>query len=195
MKKGYLLGLFLGCLLVSSLVSDEITDAIDKGLIFYKQGEYSNALESLSYANQLIRQKKGDSLESILPQPFSGWGADKPSSTVASDDLLGGGISVERHYYKDESNVDIIFLSDTPLMQSILMLLSNPVFATSEGSEIQTISSQQAIVNYDEKDRSGDVNIVVADKYLVQINGLGISKQILIDYTEAIDFAKLKALK
>ena len=40
------------------LYADDVTESINDALEQYKEGEFSNAIESLEYATQVIRQKK-----------------------------------------------------------------------------------------------------------------------------------------
>jgi len=53
------------------------------------------------------------------------------------------------------------------------------------------IKGQRAIINYDEKARSGEINIVVANRFMVTIKGNQVEKKTLIAYAEAIDFVML----
>ncbi|MBN1327162.1 MAG: hypothetical protein JW996_04365 [Candidatus Cloacimonetes bacterium] len=195
MKRVMLL-IVLGLMFVGSqLIADEISDLIEAGLKNYKDGDYSQAIENLSYANQLIKQKKGENLEVLLPAPLSGWEADDATSSAAADALFGGGITVSRDYYKEDSNINITIMSDSPMMQSMMMIMSNPMFATSDGGKIETINGQKAIVKFEASGRSGDVNIIVNGKYMITVQGNNITKNDLVDYAKAIDYNKIAALQ
>ena len=182
-------------LLITNLFGDDVTDSIKEGLNYYEKGEYSNAIESLSYANQLIKQKKGSNLEDIFPEPLQGWTADKATSTAAGEALFGGGVSAERYYEKNDSNIQISIFTDSPLMQSMMMMFSNPMLATSDGGKMTKISGHKAIIKYDEGNKSGNIDIVLAAKYLIQISGNRVDQEDLMDYAKAIDFDKLESMK
>ena len=117
------------------------------------------------------------------------------TSTAAGEALFGGGVTAERYYEKGESNIQISIFSDSPLMQSMMMMLSNPMLATSDGGKMIKVSGHKAILNYDDEERSGDIDIVLASKYLIQLSGYMVDKEDLMSYAEAIDFDKLESMK
>jgi len=178
-----------------NVVADDVTDSVEEGLKYYKSGEYSSAIESFSYANQLIKQMKGADLENIFPDPLSGWKAGKATSTATGDAIFGGGVTAERSYEKSSSYVQISIFSDSPLMQSMMMMFTNPMLATSDGGKMIKISGNKAIIKYDDANRSGDIDIVIDSKYLVQITGNDVDRDDLIAYAEAIDFKRLEDMQ
>lgn len=178
-----------------SICADDVTDSIKEGLDYYNQGDYANAMQSLDYASQLIKQKKGTMLEDYLPKPLSGWDADAATSTAASQALLGGGINAEREYHKNNRYLHASIMSDSPIMSSVMMMLTNPMIATSDGGKMEKINGQKALIKYDEESRSGEIQIVVANKYLVQFNGSDLDRDDLINYAKAIDYQKLAQLQ
>jgi len=177
------------------LNADDVIDSINEGLGYYKSGDYSNAVESLSYANQLIKQIKGGQLENCFPEPLSGWKANAATSTAAGEAMFGGGVTAERSYNREDANVQIQFITDSPLMQTVMMMFSNPMFATSDGGKMEKISGQKAIVKYDESSKSGEVQIAFNNKYLITVNGNNVERDILVKYTAAIDFNKMSELQ
>ncbi|MBN1948912.1 MAG: hypothetical protein JW784_04140 [Candidatus Cloacimonetes bacterium] len=190
--------IILACLLSLAglaLEADDVTEAINEGMKYYQQGEYSQAIESLSYANQLIKQKKGGQLEAFLPQPLPGWEADDAVSSAAGEALFGGGVVVERNYYKDDASVHIQIVTDSPLLTSVMMMMSNPMFATSDGGKMEKIGGQKALVKYTESDRSGEVQVVVNNRYLVTVDGYSVSLDNLRNYTAAINFDGIMKLQ
>lgn len=195
MNKLMVAGLFLVLIAFSFPgYADDIEDSINEALQYYKSSEYKDAVESLNYASQLIQQKKGKGLESFLPEPLKGWSAQKASSQAAGAAMFGGGITVERKYTKDSSSISISIITDSPLMQGMMMMFSNPMFAASDGGKLERIGRQKAIVKFDPNSKQGEIKIVVANRYLVLIEGREISKEDMKEYAKAIDFKKLKSL-
>jgi len=188
-------GLFLVLIAFSfSGHADDIEDSITEALQYYKSSEYKDAVESLNYASQLIQQKKGKGLESFLPEPLKGWSAQKASSQAAGAAMFGGGITVERKYTKDSSTISISIITDSPVMQGMMMMFSNPMFAASDGGKLERIGRQKAIVKFTPNSQQGEIKIVVANRYLVQIEGRAVSEEEMKEYAKAIDFKKLKSL-
>ncbi|MDY6954900.1 MAG: hypothetical protein SWE60_25650 [Thermodesulfobacteriota bacterium] len=174
--------------------ADDITSSIDEALQYYRNGQYTDAVESLNYASQLIQQKKGSGLEALLPEPLSGWMAQAPTSQTAGAAVFGGGVSAERRYSKGSSSVTLQIITDSPLMQGVMMMFANPMFASSDGGKLEKIAGQKAIVKYDPTNNNGEIKIVVANRFFVLIEGAGITKDDLKGYAEAIDYKKLASL-
>jgi hypothetical protein len=76
-------------------------------------------------------------------------------------------------------------------MQGMMMMFSNPMLAASDGGKLQKIGRQKAIVKYDAQNKSGDINVVVANRFLVTIEGSNVSEADLKPYAKAINYDKL----
>jgi hypothetical protein len=172
--------------------ADDVTDSIEEALEYYNEGDFVEAASSLDYASQLIRQKRSGSLESYLPEPLAGWSAKGVESQAAGAAYLGGMISAKRVYRKEQSQITIEIFTDSPMLQSMVMMFSNPAYASADGGKLTKINRQKAIIKYKPSDKNGEINIVVAKKYLVTIKGRKVSESDLVDYASAIDYKKLK---
>jgi len=172
--------------------ADEITDSIEEAIEYYKEGNYVEATSSLDYASQLIRQKRSGKLEAFLPEPLAGWSAEDVKSKASGAGYLGGMISAKRKYKKDKSSVTIEIITDSPALQSMVMMFSNPAYASADGGKLTKIKRQKAIIKYHPSKKNGEINIVVAKQYLVSVKGRNINQNDLVDYASAIDYKKLK---
>lgn len=185
--------LLLVTVFTQTLSADDVTDSIDEALEAYKDGEYSEAIESLSYASQVISQKKAQQIGQYLPDPLDGWSLkDKQGS--GGNAVFGGGSASERTYRKGSSSITVSIAADSPAMQSMMMLFTNPMFASSAGGELTKIKRQKAIVTYDGERQKGDIKIVVKKRFFVSIDGNRVSREELMAYAEAIDYKKLSRL-
>jgi len=197
MQNTSLRGLFALCICFSIFISgtvwaDEITDSIKEAVDYYKTGDLVEAANSLDYASQLIRQKRSGELKTLLPGPLAGWSAGDIKSNAAGAGYLGGMISARREYRKDKSFVSIEIITDSPALQSMAMLFSNPAYATADGGKLTKINRQKAIIKYKPSRKDGEINIVVGKQYLVNIKGRKIKEADLVDYASAIDYKKLE---
>ena len=189
------LGLCMGMFSCGPVFADEVTDSITQGLDQYKKGSYTEAMTSLNFAAQKIGQIKADGLKVLIPKPLSGWIADEVVSQAAGTAMFGGGLSAEGHYRKgDKGDVTVKIITDSPLLQSMMMLISNPMFATSSGGKLEKIKNQTSIVKYEAQEKRGDINVVVAGKILVTVEGNEVSRDDLMDYAKAVDYEKIVAL-
>jgi hypothetical protein len=183
---------FLFMTVVSSpVLADDVTDSINEALKQYNNGELADAVQSLDYSAQLIRQKKGGQLEAFLPKPISGWEAENAKSEAMGSAMFGGGITAERSYVKGDSRVNVKIITDSPMMQGMMMMFSNPMMATSDGGKLEKISGEKAIVKYSGDNKDGNINMVVAGRFLVTVEGNDVAREDLIAYAEGIDFKKL----
>ena len=189
-----LITLFIGVsIFISGAVwADEITDSIDEAIEYYKEGDFVEAANSLDYASQLIRQKRSGNLEAFLPEPLAGWSAENVKSKAVGAGYLGGMISANKKYRKDQSSVTIEIITDSPALQSMVMMFSNPAYASADGGKLTKIKRQKAIIKYTPSRKDGEINIVVAKQYLVTIKGQKVEESDLVDYASAIDYKKLK---
>ncbi|MEN8200787.1 MAG: hypothetical protein ABFR63_12025, partial [Thermodesulfobacteriota bacterium] len=171
--------------------ADSVVQTIEKALEEYKQQDFTNAANSLDYASRLIRQKKGEALGKLLPEPLAGWTAGESSSLVTMASLFGGGLTAERTYVKENASVKISIVTDSPLLQSMIMMFSNPIFASSTG-QFELINGHKGIVNY--RNGGGDINIVVNNRFIVTLNGRDVTREELMNYARAIDLNAIAAL-
>ena len=176
---------------MSKAGEDPVMKTIDEAVQHYRDGQFTAAVTSLDYASQMIRQKKGEVLEKLLPEPLAGWSAEHADSKAMGAAMFGGATTAERRYIKNDSSISIKFSTDSPMMQSMLMMFSNPIFAASAG-KIELINGQKAIVDF--KETSGNMNIVIGNNILITIEGNNIKRDDLMAYAGKIDMAKLAKL-
>jgi uncharacterized protein YdeI (BOF family) len=186
---------FLIMFVVSSpVLADDVTDSINDALKQYDSGEFAGAVQSLDYASQLIRQKKSGQLEAFLPVPISGWEAEKATSQAMGSAVFGGGVTAERSYSKGDSHVNVKIITDSPMMQGMMMMFSNPMLATSDGGKIEKINGEKAIVKYNNEDKAGTVTVVIAGRFLITVEGNNVDRKDLTAFTQAIEFKKIAAM-
>jgi len=179
---------------VPAVDADEVTDTIEQAIKAYNEQAYTEAVEDLNYAVQLINQKKSGTLTQHLPEPMEGWTSDEPTSESVGTAMFGGGITARRTYRKGDGSVEISIVSDSPILQGMMMMFSNPMFAASDGGKLERINRQKAIVKYDKKNNSGEINVVVAKRFLVTLQGDDVSLDDLRAYAKMIDYKKLASL-
>lgn len=189
----WFLSIFTAAALISPnyLMADDVMDSINEGIEAYKEGAYKDAVESLNYASQLIQQMKGENLTSYLPEPLEGWTAQTANSQTAGAAMFGGGITADRSYSKGNSQINISIITDSPMMQGMMMMFSNPMFASSDGGKLKKIKRQKAVVKYDANNKSGEIQIMAGDRIMVNVDGSNVSEADLMSYAKALDYKKL----
>ena len=181
----------LATLLLSTTISaDDITDTMEDAMTAYKKGDYVQAKEDLTYVMELLKQKKGETIQGFLPDALDGWTAEKAKSENAGSGMLGGGSTTSRTYTKDKSKIVISVVTDSPLLQGLGSLLGNPMF--NSGGKLKRINREKATIKYNDKQQSGDVTLMLDKRFLVTVKGSKVTEDELIEYTKAIDFKKIK---
>ena len=171
---------------------DDIVAAVEEAMRQYRNKDFVGAVSNLDYAAHLIRQKKTELLKGLLPEPFYGWQAKEAVSQSLGTAVFGGGSTVSRDYFTQTGSVSSIeIVSDSPVLQSIIMMLNNPLFAGASGGNLKTIKRQRAMIKYNDEEHSGEINVVVASRFIVTVKGRGIDLTWLLRYAEAMDFDAL----
>jgi hypothetical protein len=175
--------------------ADDVTDNLDSAKSAYSAGNYSESIQALDYAGQLIRQKKSEAVVKLLPVAPSGWTADEGESESSAAGLMGGMVSAKRTYTRGESRITIQIQSDSPLLQSFGMMFSNPMLITASGAKLENIKGQKFAVTFKSGGTSGEAKTIVDNRYLLSIEGSDIKREDLLNFAKAIDYAKLTAAK
>jgi hypothetical protein len=175
--------------------ADEVADNLKNALSSYEAGNFSEALQAVDYASQLIRQKKADSVAALLPNGPSGWTAEEAQAEAAAAMMMGGIVTAKRSYSRGDSNVSIQIQSDSPLLQTYGMMLANPALLAGSGARLETIKGQRVAVTYRQGDKAGDVKAVIDNRYVLTIEGSGVTREELTSFVGLLDLAKLAKLK
>lgn len=184
--------LFAGALIIATATlparADDILDAIDQSRKAYQAGDLTTAKQSLDLASQLIAQKNAEGFATLLPEPLSGWKAEKAQTSAVGAAVFGGVSAANRSYTNDKGDtVDISISGDSALLMQFAPMLSNPAMAGALGKLVR-IGDQRGVQNQD-----GDIMMVVGGKVLINVQGSADAASKMA-YAKAIDVAKLGKL-
>ena len=184
--------LFFSSSTSAKTTNEPVVTTLHQALHHYQEGEFAEAVASIDYARQLIRQKKAEVLMTFLPEALSGWSADEPTYSILSDMLLGGGTSTERHYRLEQKSVIIKIVADSPMIQTVTkMFRGNSLFGDAMGKLIM-IDGRRATLKYNEG--SGSLTLLGGSRFLITIDGNGVDQDDLLAYCRQLDMAGLEAL-
>jgi hypothetical protein len=179
-------------LLLPRLQADDVTDWIDEARKAWLEGKGDLAAQNLDYAAQLIRQAKGEKLEAALPEPIAGWKKTDSGSSAAGAAMLGGATAASASFEKSEGEVysscDISITTDSPMLSALMMSFANPMLMGASGQKLIKVGSNKASMDYDAENRSGTINVVVAQKVLVSVNGSGLAEEELRAFAAAVKY-------
>ncbi len=180
-----LVGVAFAIAAVTSPVSaDDITDEIEAALLFYQDGDISQAKEALDFASQLLAQKKAESLGSYLPEPLDGWSIVDTDTSAAGAAMFGGGVTATQTYSNGSTDCTVTLVGDSPMLQMMAMMFSNPSAVGASGGRMQRVGRQKAIITAE-----GEVQLMV-NNFFITING-GASEEDKIAYAGGVDYAGL----
>ena len=162
--------------------ADDVTDQIELAKKAYKQNDYNKSMEALDTASILIRQKRSDSIEEILPESFSGWDAGRKKTKSFMGMLI-----VSRTYTKGEDEVEITVDTGSPLMDLVSSLF---VGSSITGSERKLRMIDGRRISYDTI--SNYYLAVIDKKTMVKVEGTDkVAEKTLRAFYEKIDMEKL----
>jgi hypothetical protein len=185
------------CLQERAVLADEVLESIQEASEAYHEKAYSEAVESLDYAKQLIMQMSSEGLMTFLPAPMEGWqGKEAKSQNMG---MLGGTSGVEKEYSISGANgkrkrITLMIMGESPMLQG-MMAMFNPAIAGANGGKLQKIKRNKAIVKYSSDQLKGEVLINVAKKYLITVKGSNVAKEELMYYAKGVDYKGLKAFQ
>ena len=174
------------------LAEDNVLSTIKEAIRQYQAGDYTGASSNLDYASQLVRQQKSEKMKGLLPTPPAGWQGGEASAQALGAAILGGGVTVSRDYTKGSSLVSVEIVSDSPVLQSVLVMINNPMFAGAGGGKLETVKEQRAIIKYESGKKSGELYIVVASRFVITIKGRQVTREELLAFAEIMDYRVLE---
>ena len=170
------------------LAADDIVDAMDQAKKAYQAGDMGTAKQQLDLASQLIGQKNAEGFVKLLPEALPGWNADKAEAQAVGAALLGGASSASRSYTNAKGDrVEISITGDSAMLMQFATLLNNPSLAGAMGKLVK-VGGLRAIQNHD-----GDVIVVVANKFVVNVQGSA-DADTKLAYANAVDVAALSKM-
>jgi hypothetical protein len=180
----------LASAMLSPVMADDVLDSVKEGTALYQEGNYNGAIGSFNYVIQLLNQKAAEKMAEFMPVSGGGWERSEPETSSAGG-IFGGGITTSATYTKDGAEVKLSVAANSPLLQSIMMMMNNPMFLGDQ--KVDRVGGQKAVVNYDASDRSGSINIVVAGAALVTAEGSSVSLEEMKELAGKFNFKGLTA--
>lgn len=161
-----------GALSAGSLAAraDETADGLARALELYNKADLAGALREIAFANSAIAQKLNEAYGSTLPEAPAGWTADEIS--VETSAVMGLGQSVSRVYSDPNgASVRLSLAADSPLLQTMGMVFSNPMLAAQAGFQRVRINGEEALIQTDKAGGTTMVMLVIAGRLLLQAEG------------------------
>jgi hypothetical protein len=179
-------GLMFAALVASATtaLADDILEAMDLARKAYQSGDLTGAKQNLDLASQLVGQKNAEQFSKFLPNALPGWKAEKAQTSAMGMVAFGASVANRTYTNAKGDTVEVQITGDSAMVMQFATLLQNPAIAGAMGKLIR-VGSQRAVQTGD-----GDVNMVIANKFLVTVQGSADAASKLA-YAQAVDVARL----
>ena len=177
---------------ISVAEAGEATEVIEEALEAYNKQDLGGATDALNEALAIVMQEKATRMETKCPKALDGWEKEKTVSN-SSGAAFGAGTVTECIYRNDNKEVTISFTVDSPMVQTMMMMFNNPMFATADGGKVKRIKADgkkhKTIIKYNEQRKSGEITSLF-ETILVSVKGEA-SQDELISFFRSIKFSSL----
>jgi hypothetical protein len=191
----------LWCLCLAAVpaaaAADEVAQQLERSLKLYEDGKVSQAIEEVSFALAQMRQKKAELLGELFPDAPEGWKAAKAKSQAGGAALMGGGVSASRSYTqkdgKGQAEVEVV--TDSPLIQSVAMILSNPMFLQSgQHGKLVRINGEKALLK--DEGKRAELQAIVNNKALMKavVRNHDQAAELARSLAQGVDMERLKEM-
>src|SRR5690606_22958292 len=103
---------------------------------------------------------------------------------------LGGGSVVSRNYSRNGKNAKVSATMDSPLVQQMMGLLTNPIFAGQAGRP-RKVNGNDASLNKE----NGELTMVVDNRILLKIEAPDSSEEEILELAKGINLDALRGKK
>lgn len=181
-------------IVISVAEAGEATEVIEEALEAYNKQDLSSTADALNEALAIVIQEKATRMEKKCPKALDGWEKEKTVSN-SSGAIFGAGTVTECSYRNGNNKVTISFTVDSPMIQSMMMMFNNPMFATADGGKVKRIKADgkkhKTIIKYNEQRKSGEITSIF-ETILVSVKGKA-SQDVLISFFKSIKFSSLNS--
>lgn len=172
-----------------SVLADDVSDAISAALESYKAGDTSSALTSLDLASLKLRSMKSESIAKLMPEALEGWTVVETNKESHAASAYGGMVLAGKSYEKTGSDLSIVVMTDSPLVQSTAMMFANPMMVKLSGDKMLDINGQKAILHL--IGGTGSIHILLESRILITVDGNNVKQEELEKYASGINFDEL----
>src|SRR5262252_1561562 len=156
-------------------------EAVDQAKRAADGEQYGAAIAALQAAIRDLQKKQRAAVLAGMPK-VAGFEVqdDQVDENVAQfQAALIAGMTVTRHYRKDDKSIDVEVTANSPVLQMLSMLFANPAAITADGGEIVKYGAHKAILKKN-GDSGQELQILMYDKHLIKVTSQGLSADELL---------------
>ena len=178
-------------------LADEVTEQIETARKDYLAGDLPNAVSGLEFALEALRRKQGEAFLAAFPEPASGWELEPTSKDTAATVPLAGTV-LQRVYRQIGGNgrIEAQLMTGGSILQGFAAMLTNPQFlAVQPGAKRIRIGRENAVLIFDDAQRSGQLVLDLAGKATINMQGSELAgSEPMVELLKRWDFAMTRRL-
>ena len=140
------------------------------------------AIAALQAAIKDLQKKQRTAVLACLPAP-EGWTfqdqAPDDSADAVAAGMLGVGSSTTRNYQKGDKSLSVEITANSPLLQMLSVMFSNPALVEADGGEIVKYGVHKAILKKNGDD-GHELMLLMHDTHLVKVTSQGVGADDLL---------------
>lgn len=171
-------------------IADDVSDELGIAQAKYAEGDIQGALEAVRLVEAWLLERLADSLTGIFGD-IPGWEKEIPQGQAAGGAYMGGGASASCRYTKDNQEIDINVIGNSPMLGMAMSMISNPMIASSSGGKIVKVNGRKALLK--ETNSRWELMVPYENSVLIDIK-TDASKDDALAAADAIDYETLDAL-
>ena len=176
--------------------SGNVKTLTDKAVKEYEKKNYSVAVKDMERALDIMKQKQGKELNSLLPKALPGWTKGESSSKPMDPRGILGGHVVEQTYNKGNGFVTATLILEAPMVKDVRRTLNSPQSAQNRnGAKIELISNKKALVRYQDDQREGEISMLASSTTVAVIYGKNVTLRELKNYAKSFKFSEISKIK
>lgn len=183
MKTRFTTILILAVFLGFGLNAQEVPKLLDEARSEYGSGNLENARFALQQALNGINQSIGEDMLALMPATLSGMEKLDEQDNVTGVNTGFAGLFVSRYYQGEGRDASVEIVSDSPLLGSINILLSMPVFLNSDPNQKRIkVEGQKALLTKSDNGESVsyEVQLVFGNTlFTFHTNGISSEDEVL----------------
>lgn len=177
---------------------NEIAEILVEAQDAYEKGYLKLSATRMNQALSLIRQMETLRAQKIFPAPLPGWEVTDGTDALRNFKSLGIGsiFATGQSYSKGEQSVQIVLVQKPSSPQPLFDILMAGLLMPRPGMEKISVQGYTAhFLCKNSVPGECDMSVPVEADYVLMVNGKGASREILLEYTNAIKFDLLKSFR
>ncbi len=173
--------------------ADAFPEQVEKARQYYLQGNLPRANAALQKALIIVQDHLGEVLGKAVPPPPAEWEAGDIEAEGLND--LGGGMRVGRSYFrKDGATLSAqIYIDSAPVQEAMVLFADLDGAKGQPGVSVVTINGEQALLRWDSTAKSGEIQMIIANRALLYLEADQIqSENLLVETMKKFDLPLIR---